>query len=70
MSPLIWDALQPLVNLEKLVTGTDVVLFETPNLGLTNMAFAGRSVLPLPCLILLLLQHDCQQLLLLLLLLR
>ena len=51
MSPLIWDALQPLVNLEKLVTGTDVVLFETPNLGLTNMAFAGRSVLPLPCLI-------------------
>jgi len=38
--------LQPRVNLEQLVTGTDVVLFETPNLGLTNMAFAGRSKSP------------------------
>jgi len=38
--------LQPLVSLEKLLTGTDVVLFETPNLGLTNMAFAGKSKSP------------------------
>ena len=37
-------SVQPVRNLEKLVTGTDVVLFETPNLGLTNMAFAAKKV--------------------------
>eukprot|EP00658_Telonema_sp_P-2_P023128 TRINITY_DN19260_c0_g1_i3.p1 TRINITY_DN19260_c0_g1~~TRINITY_DN19260_c0_g1_i3.p1 ORF type:complete len:470 (+),score=69.49 TRINITY_DN19260_c0_g1_i3:166-1575(+) len=38
--------LQPLQSIEPYLRGADVVAFETPNLGLTNMILAGRKNSP------------------------
>eukprot|EP00658_Telonema_sp_P-2_P025954 TRINITY_DN20471_c0_g1_i3.p1 TRINITY_DN20471_c0_g1~~TRINITY_DN20471_c0_g1_i3.p1 ORF type:complete len:530 (+),score=112.19 TRINITY_DN20471_c0_g1_i3:56-1645(+) len=35
--------LQPLTSMEPYLKGTDVLVFETPNLGLTNMILAGKQ---------------------------
>lgn len=35
--------LQPKINVEKVFAGADVVSFETPNMGLTNMMFGARK---------------------------
>lgn len=35
--------LQPRINLAPLLKGTDVVVFETPNMGYTNMIFAAKK---------------------------
>lgn len=38
--------LQPRENVGRLLSGTDVAVFETPNMGLTNMAFAAKKHSP------------------------
>ena len=38
-----WVALQPYESVEPYLRGADTVVFETPNLGLTNMILAGAQ---------------------------